>query len=157
MNVRVKNVVTCGHDASKDLGVHAVGRAPTEGLKLRRQMAAAAAGKKSTTSLSFLVYGSIWLGSRGGTFYFGHSVLGRRSLDGKMVQLTKRSVDEANSRGSIMEAGKSPAGAVMCETRDLVCKVWHTLMFDGEIEVDMSAQKMFRKILLQRARTAYWK
>ena len=25
----------------------------------------------------------------------------------------------------------------MCETRDLVCKVWHTLMFDGEIKVDM--------------------
>ena len=35
-------------------GVHAVGMAPTERLKLRRQMAAAA-GKKSTTSLSLFM------------------------------------------------------------------------------------------------------
>ena len=34
--------------------VHAVGMAPTERLKLRRQMAAAA-GKKSTTSLSLFM------------------------------------------------------------------------------------------------------
>ena len=39
-------------------GAHAVGMSPTERLKLRRQMAAAA-GKKSTTSLSLFmeVYG----------------------------------------------------------------------------------------------------
>ena len=36
--------------------VHAAGMAPTERLKLRRQMAAAA-GKKSTTSSSLLAYG----------------------------------------------------------------------------------------------------
>ena len=35
-------------------GVHAVGMSPTERLKLRRQMAAAA-GKKSTTSLSLFM------------------------------------------------------------------------------------------------------
>ena len=66
---------------------------------------AAAASKKSTTSLS-LFMGSIWSGSRGGALYFGHPVLGRRSLDGEIVPRTKRSVDEASSRGSIMEAGK---------------------------------------------------
>ena len=37
-------------------GVHAVGIAPTERVKLRRQMAAAA-GKKSTTSLSLFMEG----------------------------------------------------------------------------------------------------
>ena len=35
--------------------VHAVEMAPTERLKLKRQMAAAAAGKKSTTSLSLFM------------------------------------------------------------------------------------------------------
>ena len=36
-------------------GVHAVGIAPTERLTLRRQLAAAAAGKKSTTCLSLFM------------------------------------------------------------------------------------------------------
>ena len=100
-----QEVATCGYDASKDLGVHAVEMAPTERLKLRRQMAEAA-GKKSATSLSLFMeaYG---LEVRRGTFYFDHPVLGRRSLDGEMVPRKKRSVDEANSRGSIVEAGKS--------------------------------------------------
>ena len=35
-----------GYGTSKDLGVHAVGMAPTERLKLRRQMAAAASRQK---------------------------------------------------------------------------------------------------------------
>ena len=59
-----------------------VGLAPRERLKLRRQTAAAA-GKKSTTSLS-LVHGSIRPRSGGRTFHLG------RSLDGKMVSRTKR-------------------------------------------------------------------
>ena len=46
-----QEVATCGHDASKDLGECTQWEWLTEKLKLRRQMAAAA-GKKSTTSLS---------------------------------------------------------------------------------------------------------
>ena len=49
-----QDVAACGHAASKDLGVHTVEMAPTERLKLRRQIAAAA-GKKSTTSLSLFM------------------------------------------------------------------------------------------------------
>ena len=67
-------------------------------------MAAPAGGKKH--SLSVLVHGSVWSGSGGGALYRGHSVLGRKSLDGKMVSRTKRNVDEANSRSSDVEAGK---------------------------------------------------
>ena len=54
--------------------------APTERLKLRRQMAAVA-GKKSATSLSLFseAYGLEV------EEYFGHTVLGRRSLDGEMA------------------------------------------------------------------------
>ena len=83
-------------------GVHAEGVACTGRLKLRREMAAKT-GKKSTTSLSLFMeaYGlevDVEL-----SFHLGHSVLCRRSLDGKMVSRTKRSVDEANSRSSIVE------------------------------------------------------
>ena len=34
---------------------------------------------------------------------------------------------------------RGPAGAVMCDTRDLGIKwpCWHTLVFDDEIKIDM--------------------
>ena len=56
-----------------------------------------------------------------------------------MESRTKRSLDEADSRGSDAEAGRRPAQAVMCETRDLGIKwpCWHTLVFDDEIKIDM--------------------
>ena len=104
MKVGVKKLLRAGMMPARTWRVHAEGMAPTERLKLRRQVAAAA-GKKSTTSLSLFMetYG---LGSRGGTFYYGHSVLGRRSLDGKMVSRTKRSVDGANSESSDVETSE---------------------------------------------------
>ena len=49
-----QEVVTSGYDAARTWRVHAVWMAPTERLTLRRQMAAAA-GKKSTTSLSLFM------------------------------------------------------------------------------------------------------
>ena len=66
-----------------------------------------------------------------------YSVLGRRSLDWKMELRAKRSLDEADSRSSDVEAGL--AGAVMCETRGLGIKwlQWHTLMFSDEVKIDM--------------------
>ena len=53
-----------------------------------------------------LVHGSMWPRSRGGTFHFGHSVLGWRSLNGKIASWTKRSLDETGSRSSDVETGK---------------------------------------------------
>ena len=69
-----------------------MGMAHTERLKLRRQMAAAA-GKKGTTSLS------LFMEAYGLEVEEELSTLAtqRRSLDGRMVSRTKRSVDEANS------------------------------------------------------------
>ena len=60
--------------------VHAVGMAPAERLKSRRQMAAAP-GKKSTTSLSLFMeaFGLEVEEDGGGSFHFGYPVLGRRS------------------------------------------------------------------------------
>ena len=49
----------------------------------------------------------------------------------------------------------------MCETRDLGIKRlhWHTLIFEGEVRVDMRyvCPKDVKKMLLQRARTVHWK
>ena len=80
-----------------------MGMPPTEWFKLRRQKAAAA-GKKNTTSLSLFMeaYG---LDVRR-FFRHGHAVLGGKSLDWKLATRTKRSVDQANSRCSDVEAGK---------------------------------------------------
>ena len=53
------------------------------------------------------------------------------------------------------------AGAVMCESRDLGIKwpYWHTLVLSDEIKVDMRyvCPKDVKKILEQRARSVYWK
>ena len=54
MNVEVKMLLRAGVMPARTWRVHAVGMAPTERLKLRRQMATAA-GKKSTTSLSLFM------------------------------------------------------------------------------------------------------
>ena len=49
----------------------------------------------------------------------------------------------------------------MCETRDLGIKGphWHTLTFEGDRKFDMRyvCTKDVKKMLLQRARTVYWK
>ena len=52
--VGVKNLLRAGMMPARTWGAHAVGMSPTVRLKLRRQMAAAA-GKKSATSLSLFM------------------------------------------------------------------------------------------------------
>ena len=51
---------------------------------------------------------------------------------------------------------RGPAGAVMCETRDLgiMWPQWHTLLFEGQVAVDMSAvsPQDVKKMLLKQAR-----
>ena len=51
MKVGDEKLLRAGKMPARTWGAHAVGMSPTERLKLRREMAAAA-GKKSTTSLS---------------------------------------------------------------------------------------------------------
>ena len=50
---------------------------------------------------------------------------------------------------------RDPAGAVMCETRDLGIKwpYWHTLVFSDEITIDMRyvCPRDVEKMLVQRA------
>ena len=49
---------------------------------------------------------------------------------------------------------RGPAGAVMCETRDL-----GILIFEGQVAVDMRyvCPKDVKKMLLKQARSTYWK
>ena len=54
MNVGVKKLFRAGMMPARTWGVHAVEMSTTERLKLRRQMAAAA-GQKSTTSISLFM------------------------------------------------------------------------------------------------------
>ena len=55
MKVEVKKLLRAGMMPARTWRAHAVGLSPTERLKLRRQMAAAAGKKKSTTSLSLFM------------------------------------------------------------------------------------------------------
>ena len=80
----------------KELHEGGVRKSPRSGMMPARTWGVHAVRTALTERFVF-VHGSIWSGSRGGAFYLGHPVLGRRSLDGEMVPRTKRSVDEANS------------------------------------------------------------
>ena len=83
MKVGVKKLLCAGMMPARTWGAHAVGMSPAERLKLRRQMAAAA-GKKSTASLSLFMeaYG-LEVEEELSTMVIC-SILGRRSLDRKM-------------------------------------------------------------------------
>ena len=109
-----------------------------ERLKLRRQMAAAAAGKKSATSLFLLMEthglqveeelstmttqywaGGVWTGK-------GH----REQREAWM-----RTIQEVQMWRQV----RGLAGAVTYETRDLGITLphWHTLIFSDETRIDM--------------------
>ena len=83
MKAGVKKLLRADMMPARTCGAHTVGMSPTERFKLRRQMAAAA-GKKTTTSLSlFMETSGLEVEEELSTF--GHPVLGRRSLDGELV------------------------------------------------------------------------
>ena len=80
-----------------------MGMAPTERLKLRRQMAAAA-GKKEYNFL-VLVHGNLWLDVEEELSTMALNI-GQKEFGQVNAARTKRSVDEANSRSSEVEAGE---------------------------------------------------
>ena len=139
--------------------VHAVEMAPTERLKLGRQMAAAA-GKKSTTSLSlfmevFGLEGEEELPIMATQTWAEGAWIGKWHTEQKEAWLNQ--VFEVQTWRQV----RGPAGAVMCETRDLGMR-WpqrHTLIFEGRVRVDMRyvCPKDAKNMLLKQARSAYWK
>ena len=137
MKVGVKKLLRAGMMPARTWRVHAVGMAPTERLKLRRQMAAAA-GKKSTTSLSLFMeaYGLEVEEelSTMATQHWAEGVwTGKWSYEQKEAWM--RQIREVQTWKQV----RGPAGAVMCETRNLGIRwpQWHTLMFSDEIKIDM--------------------
>ena len=127
VEVRVKKLLRAGMMPARTWGVHAVGMAPTERLKLRRQMAATA-GKKSMTSLSLFMeaYG-LEIEEELSTLvtqYCAEGVwTGKWSYEQKEAWM--RQIREVPT----WKQERGLAGAVVCETRDLGIKWphWHTL------------------------------
>ena len=120
----------------------------TERLKLTRQMAAAV-GNKSTTSLSWFMeaYG-LEVEEELSTMVAGST---------EQKEAWMRQIREVQKWRQV----RGPAGAVMCETRDLRIKWprWHTLIFSNDTKIDMRflCPKDVKKMLVQRARSVYWK
>ena len=119
-------------------GGQAVGMALTDRLKLRRQMAAAA-GKKESVSLSLLMEVNILdveeeLSTTAPLAWAEGSWMGRWAGEQKEAWRKQRLEVQA------WRQVRGPAGAVMCETRDLGIKwpQWHTLVFEGQATVDKS-------------------
>ena len=157
MKVGVKKLLRAGMVPARTWRVHAVEIAPTERLKWRRQMAAAAAGIKSTTSLSlFMEAFGLEVEedlSTLATLYWAEGV-----WTGKWYQEQKEAwMNQVRQ----VQTWSGPAGAVMSETRDMGIK-WpfgRTLTFKSDRSIDMRyvCPKDENKILLQQARRVYWK
>ena len=157
MKVGVKKWLRSGMMPARTWGAHAVGMAP-ERLKMRRQMAAAA-GKRSTTSLSLLMetYGleveeelsamAVQCWAEGAW---------TRKWSHEQKETWMRQIREVQTWKQV----KGPAGAVTCETRDLDIK-WpyrQILVFSYEMKIDMRyvCPKDVKKMLVHRARSVYW-
>ena len=74
---RGQEVVTSGHGANNDLVSSCSGTSSHEKVQIEKTDGSSTGQKEY--EFPVLVHGSIWPRSRGGTFHFGHSVLGRRS------------------------------------------------------------------------------
>ena len=121
---------------------------------------AAAAGKKSTTSLSLFMeaYGlevEEELSTLASQYWAEGVSTGKWHHEQREAWL--RQIREVQTWKQL----RGPAGAVMCETRDLGIKWphWHTLVFEGDRRIDMRyvCPKDVKKMLVQQGRTICWK
>ena len=121
---------------------------------------AATAGKKSTTTLSLFMEAcglevEEELSTMTTQFWAEGAWTGKWSHEQKEAWM--RQIREVQTWKQV----RGPAGAVMCWTRDLGIKWphWHTSMFSDEIKIDMGlvCPKDVKKMLVQRARSVYWK
>ena len=117
----VKRLLRAGMVPVRTWGAHAVGMSLTERLQLTRQMTAPA----GTTSLSLFME------------TYGLEV--EEELSTMAIQYWAEGVWIGKCRHEQKEALRGPAGAAMCETRDLGMKwpYWHTLIFGNDIKIDM--------------------
>ena len=121
---------------------------------------AAAAGKKSTTSLSMFMeaYG-LEMEEEPSTvatqYWAGVVWTGKWSHELKEAWMRK--IHEVQTWKQV----RGPAGAVMCETRDhgIEWPYWHTLIFGKDTKIDMICvcPKDVKKMLVQTVRSVCWK
>ena len=112
MKVAVKKLSRAGTVPARTWRVHAVGMAPTERLNLRRQMAAAA-GKKSATSMSLFMEAScleeeedLWTLA---IQYWAEGWIGKWPVEQNQAWMNQ--APEVQTWRQV----RGPAGAVMCE------------------------------------------
>ena len=145
VKVGVKKLLSAGMMPARTWGVHAVGMAPTERLKLRRQMAAAA-GKKSMTPLSLFMeaYG---LEVEEELSTIATQYWAEEGWTGTWRHEQKRACMRQIREIRMWKQVRGPAEAVICETSDLGIKwpYWHTLVFSNERTIDMRYVKGCQK------------
>ena len=137
-----------------------MGMALTERLKLRRQMAAAAGQK--VHDIPVPIHGSILAlklrrnFSTMATQNWAEGVWTRK-WHHEQREAWMRQIQEVQMWRQV----RGPAGAVVCETRDMgiKCPHWHTLVFSDETRIDMRyvCPRDCKHMLVQRARSVYWK
>ena len=117
---------------------------------------AAAAGKKSTTSLSLFMeaFGldvEEELPTMSTQTWAEGARIGKWHMEQKEARV--RQTFEVQTWRQV----RGPAGAVMCETRDVGSRwpQWRTLIFEGQVRVDMryACLKDVKKMLLKQARS----
>ena len=121
---------------------------------------AAAAGKKSTTSLSLYMEACGFeveeeLSTTATQFWAEVVWIGKWPVEQK--EAWKNQAPEVQTWRQV----RGPAGAVLRETRDVGIKWphWHTLIFEGDGRIDTRhvCPKDVKKMLLQQVRTVFWK
>ena len=124
-------------------------------FKLRRQMAAAAS-KKSTTSLSLFME-AFGLEVEEELSTMATQTWAEGVWMGKWNTEQKETCRKQNIDVQLWRQVKGPAEAVMCETRDLGIKwpQWHALICEGEVRTDTRyvCPKDVESMLLQQARS----
>ena len=135
----------------------AVGIAPTERLKLRRKMAAAACKKKSVSLSLFMEVNSLEVEeelSTMATLFCAKGVCGWE--DGRERENRRRRGGSWVFEVQGWRQVKGPGGAVMRGTRALGIKwpQWYTLMFEEQVTVDMRVvcPQNVQQVLLKQAR-----
>ena len=126
LRIGLRKLLRMGSVLARGWRVQAVGIAPTERLKLRRQMASAVAGKEESVSLSL--------------FMDVNNLEVEEELSTMATLAWAEGVWLGKWRREQLKAWRKHIFEVQsCETRDLGTQWphWHTLTFEGQVAVDM--------------------
>ena len=112
-----QEVATCGYDASKDLESPCSGDCSHGDVRIE-ETGGSCFGQKEHNLLSLFVEAYGLEVEEELSIHHGNSALGRRNWRHEQKEAWMRQVQEVQTWKQV----RGPAGAVMCETRDLVIK-----------------------------------